>query len=84
MITAMDPSIITEGYSFFFELEYILCLIGSNYHLQNVNWLMILVLIAVHILNRYFDYLFYVDFDASMADQSAQNALRHLKVCDLI
>lgn len=29
---------------------------------------------------RYFDYLFYVDFDASMADQKAQNALRHLKV----
>ncbi|ONI00511.1 hypothetical protein PRUPE_6G092500 [Prunus persica] len=28
---------------------------------------------------RYFDYLFYVDFEASMADQSAQNALRHLK-----
>ncbi|KAJ4834951.1 hypothetical protein Tsubulata_050112 [Turnera subulata] len=27
----------------------------------------------------YFDYLFYVDFDASMADQKAQNALRHLK-----
>ncbi|XP_057449056.1 arogenate dehydratase/prephenate dehydratase 2, chloroplastic-like [Lotus japonicus] len=29
--------------------------------------------------SKYFDYLFYVDFDASMADQSAQNALRHLK-----
>ncbi|XP_027345628.1 arogenate dehydratase/prephenate dehydratase 2, chloroplastic-like isoform X2 [Abrus precatorius] len=29
--------------------------------------------------NGYFDYLFYVDFEASMADQSAQNALRHLK-----
>ncbi|GAU14639.1 hypothetical protein TSUD_97030 [Trifolium subterraneum] len=29
--------------------------------------------------NRYFDYLFYVDFEASMADQNAQNALRHLK-----
>ncbi|CAK8568626.1 unnamed protein product [Lathyrus sativus] len=28
--------------------------------------------------NRYFDYLFYVDFEASMADQNAQNALRHL------
>ncbi|KAH7560971.1 hypothetical protein JRO89_XS10G0152600 [Xanthoceras sorbifolium] len=28
----------------------------------------------------YFDYLFYVDFEASMADQNAQNALRHLKV----
>ncbi|KAJ8768778.1 hypothetical protein K2173_023682 [Erythroxylum novogranatense] len=27
----------------------------------------------------YFDYLFYVDFEASMADQNAQNALRHLK-----
>ncbi|KAI9196078.1 hypothetical protein LWI28_020893 [Acer negundo] len=26
-----------------------------------------------------FDYLFYVDFEASMADQNAQNALRHLK-----
>ena len=32
------------------------------------------------ILYRYFDYLFYVDFEASMAEQSAQNALRHLKV----
>ncbi|WRX32709.1 hypothetical protein QQP08_025196 [Theobroma cacao] len=30
-------------------------------------------------LNRYFDYLFYVDFEASMADPRAQNALRHLK-----
>lgn len=30
---------------------------------------------------RYFDYLFYVDFEASMADENAQNALRHLKVC---
>ncbi|KDP44123.1 hypothetical protein JCGZ_05590 [Jatropha curcas] len=29
--------------------------------------------------NRYFDYLFYVDFEASMADQKAQNALKHLK-----
>ncbi|KAI4322219.1 hypothetical protein L6164_021931 [Bauhinia variegata] len=28
---------------------------------------------------KYFDYLFYVDFEASMADQSAQNALGHLK-----
>ncbi|KAL5581177.1 hypothetical protein UlMin_013619 [Ulmus minor] len=26
-----------------------------------------------------FDYLFYVDFEASMANQNAQNALRHLK-----
>ncbi|KAF5447102.1 hypothetical protein F2P56_032676 [Juglans regia] len=29
--------------------------------------------------NGYFDYLFYVDFEASMADEKAQNALRHLK-----
>ncbi|CAI8585104.1 unnamed protein product [Vicia faba] len=28
--------------------------------------------------NRYFDYIFYIDFEASMADQNAQNALRHL------
>lgn len=28
---------------------------------------------------KYFDYLFYVDFEASMADQRAQNALKHLK-----
>ncbi|KAJ9188909.1 hypothetical protein P3X46_000261 [Hevea brasiliensis] len=28
---------------------------------------------------KYFDYLFYVDFEASMADQNAQNALKHLK-----
>ncbi|XP_044483318.1 arogenate dehydratase/prephenate dehydratase 2, chloroplastic isoform X2 [Mangifera indica] len=28
---------------------------------------------------KYFDYLFYVDFEASMADENAQNALRHLK-----
>lgn len=28
---------------------------------------------------KYFGYLFYVDFEASMADQSAQNALSHLK-----
>ncbi|MCO5593025.1 hypothetical protein L7F22_047030 [Adiantum nelumboides] len=27
----------------------------------------------------YFDYLFFVDFEASMADQRAQNALRHLQ-----
>ncbi|XP_024031782.1 arogenate dehydratase/prephenate dehydratase 2, chloroplastic [Morus notabilis] len=27
---------------------------------------------------KYFDYLFYVDFEASMADQNAQNALKHL------
>ncbi|CAN6692520.1 unnamed protein product [Malus baccata var. baccata] len=27
---------------------------------------------------KYFDHLFYVDFEASMADQNAQNALRHL------
>jgi arogenate/prephenate dehydratase len=26
-----------------------------------------------------FMYLFYVDFDASMADENAQNALRHLQ-----
>ena len=29
---------------------------------------------------RYFDYLFYVDFEASMADVRAQNALGHLQV----
>ncbi|XP_022875091.1 arogenate dehydratase/prephenate dehydratase 2, chloroplastic-like [Olea europaea var. sylvestris] len=28
---------------------------------------------------KYFPYLFYVDFEASMADQRAQNALGHLK-----
>nr|CAD1841953.1 unnamed protein product [Ananas comosus var. bracteatus] len=28
---------------------------------------------------KYFNYLFYVDFEASMADPNAQNALRHLK-----
>ncbi|XP_015582757.2 arogenate dehydratase 2 [Ricinus communis] len=28
---------------------------------------------------KYFDYLFYVDFEASMAEQRAQNALKHLK-----
>ncbi|KAG5566800.1 hypothetical protein RHGRI_002368 [Rhododendron griersonianum] len=28
---------------------------------------------------KYFPYLFYVDFEASMADQNAQNALGHLK-----
>ncbi|MFQ6619725.1 hypothetical protein Gotur_000805 [Gossypium turneri] len=30
--------------------------------------------------SKYFDYLFYVDFEASMAEERAQNALRHLKV----
>ncbi|XP_022730756.1 arogenate dehydratase/prephenate dehydratase 2, chloroplastic-like [Durio zibethinus] len=29
--------------------------------------------------SKYFDYLFYVDFDASMAEERAQNALTHLK-----
>ncbi|XP_027908995.1 arogenate dehydratase/prephenate dehydratase 2, chloroplastic-like [Vigna unguiculata] len=29
--------------------------------------------------SKYFDYLFYVDFEESMANQNAQNALRHLK-----
>ncbi|KAE8705762.1 Arogenate dehydratase/prephenate dehydratase 2 [Hibiscus syriacus] len=28
--------------------------------------------------SKYFDYLFYVDFEASMAEERAQNALRHL------
>jgi len=42
--------------------------------------LTIVVMTIVLILYRYFDYLFYVDFEASMADQNAQNALRHLKV----
>ncbi|KAM7499189.1 hypothetical protein LguiA_023603 [Lonicera macranthoides] len=28
---------------------------------------------------KYFDYLFYVDFEASMADLNSQNALKHLK-----
>lgn len=28
---------------------------------------------------KYFDYLFYVDFEASLAHQNTQNALRHLK-----
>lgn len=28
---------------------------------------------------KYFDYLFYVDFETSMADENAQNALRHLR-----
>lgn len=29
---------------------------------------------------RYFDYLFYIDFEASMADPRAQFALGHLQV----
>ncbi|XWS28443.1 hypothetical protein CRYUN_Cryun25bG0069500 [Craigia yunnanensis] len=29
--------------------------------------------------SKYFDYLFYVDFEASMAEERSQNALRHLK-----
>ncbi|XP_077239581.1 arogenate dehydratase 2-like [Tasmannia lanceolata] len=29
--------------------------------------------------SKHFDYIFYVDFEASMADSNAQNALRHLK-----
>ena len=28
-----------------------------------------------------FDYIFYADIQASMADTRLQNALRHLKVC---
>lgn len=31
--------------------------------------------------SRHFDYLFYVDLEASMADPNAQNALANLKVC---
>ncbi|KAL5731221.1 hypothetical protein ACHQM5_003970 [Ranunculus cassubicifolius] len=30
-------------------------------------------------ISKYFDYLFYVDFEASMSDHNAQNALGHLK-----
>ncbi|KAF9587815.1 hypothetical protein IFM89_005819 [Coptis chinensis] len=33
---------------------------------------------------KYFDYLFYVDFEASMADPNSQNALRHLEFFDRI
>ena len=36
--------------------------------------------LSLFLLGRYFDYLFYVDFEASMADEVAQNALRHLEV----
>ncbi|KAF9605227.1 hypothetical protein IFM89_014340 [Coptis chinensis] len=32
----------------------------------------------------YFDYLFYIDFEASMAEPRAQNALGHLQLADLI
>ena len=32
---------------------------------------------------RYFDYLFYIDFEASMAETRAQNALGHLQVSPL-
>ncbi|KAF6154281.1 hypothetical protein GIB67_026737 [Kingdonia uniflora] len=28
---------------------------------------------------KYFDYLFYIDFEASMAEERAQNALIHLQ-----
>lgn len=35
---------------------------------------------CMRMMSRYFDYLFYVDFEASMADQRAQNALGHLQV----
>lgn len=31
-------------------------------------------------MSRYFDYLFYIDFEASMAEIRAQNALAHLQV----
>ncbi|KAK9288722.1 hypothetical protein L1049_017185 [Liquidambar formosana] len=30
---------------------------------------------------KYFNYLFYIDFEASMAEPCAQNALGHLQVC---
>lgn len=30
---------------------------------------------------RYFDYMFYIDFEASMAEARAQSALGHLQVC---
>lgn len=30
--------------------------------------------------DRYFDYLFYIDFEASMAETRAQHALGHLQV----
>jgi prephenate dehydratase len=33
---------------------------------------------------KYFDYLFYIDFEASMADSRAQNALGHLQVQQVI
>ncbi|XP_022726517.1 arogenate dehydratase/prephenate dehydratase 1, chloroplastic-like isoform X3 [Durio zibethinus] len=33
---------------------------------------------------RYFDYLFYIDFEASMAEPRAQNALGHLQVWFLV
>ncbi|KAK8939713.1 hypothetical protein KSP40_PGU010967 [Platanthera guangdongensis] len=38
-----------------------------------------LLIASLLLLSRFFDYLFYVDFEASMASQNAQNALRHLE-----
>lgn len=43
--------------------------------------IVVMTIVLILILYRYFDYLFYVDFEASMANPNAQNALRHLKVC---
>lgn len=34
----------------------------------------------IDLFRRYFDYLFYIDFEASMAEPRAQYALGHLQV----
>ncbi len=52
-------------------------LLARNSMLQDCwgSWVL-----SINAFGRYFDYLFYVDFEASMADQRSQNALRHLQV----
>lgn len=38
------------------------------------------ILLNSLLYNRYFDYLFFIDFEASMAEPRAQYALEHLQV----
>lgn len=92
MITTMVQSNFTENLSCFYLHYYQWAFVPqtiwpSSYflvlYLSDTRSNFQLVLIVFVFFFRYFDYLFYVDFEASMADQNAQNALKHLNVCFL-
>nr|CAD1819221.1 unnamed protein product [Ananas comosus var. bracteatus] len=69
-----------EGPGVLFKALAVFALRSINLTKATKKWPLRLVDDSNHGTAKYFDYLFYIDFEASMAEPRAQNALAHLQV----